>query len=123
LQDVFIKLFLTPPDSLISNPRAYIFQIARNLAIDSTRKQSHISLDEISETERRQFDDYSLKMDVERALKGLPSQECQIVTLHIIGGFKFREISSIMNIPSGTAKWKYQKAIGKLQKMITGDSL
>jgi len=124
LQEVFIKLFLSPPKSTIKNPRAYIFQMAHNLAIDSTRTQArHISLEEIENSAHQPLDDLSLRMDIETALKTLPTQECEIVTLHIIGELKFREISEIMKIPLGTVIWKYQKAISKLQKIITGGSL
>ena len=30
-QDIFVKLFVSPPDSSIRNPRAWIFQMTRNL--------------------------------------------------------------------------------------------
>ena len=41
LQDVF-----SPPEPSIKNLRAYIFQIAHNLAINSTKKQpQHVPLD------------------------------------------------------------------------------
>jgi RNA polymerase sigma-70 factor (ECF subfamily) len=92
--------------------------MARHLAIDSTRTQAHdVSLDEISDT-LHSSDDFSLRVDIEDALKRLPLQECEIVTLHIVGGFKFREIAEIMKIPQGTAKWKYQEAIQKLKKIL-----
>ena len=127
LQEVFIKLFLSPPGEPVSNPRAYIFRMARNLAIDSVRKRDrHIPLDEIQEDappfgEAPPFDDsVSLRVDIEDALRRLPPDECEIVTLHIIGELKFREISGIMKIPLGTALWKYRKAVGKLQKMLSG---
>jgi RNA polymerase sigma-70 factor (ECF subfamily) len=124
LQDVLVKLFLSPPEPSIKNPRAYIFQMAHNMAINNTKKQpQHISLDELSEAEHRLPDDFPLHMDIDDALKSLPSQECQIVILHVVGELKFREISEIMNIPLGTALWKYQKAIGKLQKIIAGGPL
>ena len=122
LQEVFIKLFLSPPGSSINNPRAYIFQMARNLAINSMKKQPrHVPLDDIAETVQQQSADFSLRIDIDDALKALPSQECQIVTLHVIGELKFREISEMMKIPLGTVLWKYQKAIGKLQKTIQGE--
>ena len=124
LQEVFVKLFLSPPEPSVKNPRAYIFQIARNLAIDSMRKQiPHISLDEIEDTVSQPTDDAELRMDIDDALKKLPLQECQIVTMHVVGELKFREISAMVKLPLGTVFWKYQKAIGKLQKMITGGSL
>ena len=124
LQEVFVKLFLSPPESSVKNPRAYIFQTARNLAIDSVRKKTQdVSLDEIENTVHQPFDDLSLRMDIDDALKKLQPQECQIVTMHVIGELKFREISDILKTPLGTVIWKYHKAIGKLQKMITGGSL
>ena len=46
-QDVFVKLFISPPDSSIRNPRAWIFQMARNLAIDALRKKQSIDLDDV----------------------------------------------------------------------------
>ena len=100
LQEVFVKLFLSPPYPL-NNPRAYIFQIARNLAIDSVRKQKqNISIDEISKTAHHPLDNFSQKMDIDNALKNLPAQECEIVTLHIIGSLTFREIA-VLNAQGG----------------------
>jgi len=121
LQEVFLKLYLSPPAAEVKNPRAYIFRIARNLAIDSVRKQgSHISLDEIGDAVHQPLDDIPLKMDIENALKALPEQERQLVTLHINADLKFREISEILDMPLGTALWKYRKAISKLQKYLGG---
>jgi len=123
LQEVFLKLFLSPPNPLIKKPRAYLFQIARNLAIDSMRAQSqHMSLDEIADTIPQPLNDLLPQTDIDDALKSLPAQECEIVTMHVIGELKFREISELMKIPLGTVLWKYQKAITKLQKIITGGS-
>ena len=121
LQEVFVKLFMSPPEPSIKNPRAYIFQMARNLAIDSVRKQSqHISLDDAENTVHQPLDDVAMRMDIENALKTLTAQDCQIVTLHLIGTLKFREISEIMSIPLGTVLWRYQKAIGNLKKLLSG---
>lgn len=121
LQEVFLKLYLSPPGNSVKNPRAYIFQMARNQAVDNMRKQTrHISLDDVSDVPYQPTEDTSLRMDIDSALKNLPTQECQIVTLHIIGELKFREISELMKIPIGTVIWKYRNAIGKLQKTLSG---
>lgn len=128
MQEVFVKLYLSPPKPSIKNPRAYIFQMARNLAIDNTRKhRQHISLDEMDNTTHQPSiahqlsDNFHNKIDIENALKAIPAQECQIVTLHIIGELKFREIAEVMQIPLGTVLWKYQKALGKLKRIISGE--
>jgi RNA polymerase sigma-70 factor (ECF subfamily) len=124
MQEVFFKLYQSPPETHIKNLRAYIFQMGRNLAIDSTRKQHpDISLDEIAEAAHLPIDDFSLRMDIEDALKTVPAQECQIVTLHVIGELKFREISAIMQIPLGTVYGRYKKAISTLKKIISGGTL
>ena len=121
LQEVFVKLFVSPLPPSIKNPRAYIFQMARNLAVNGAGSQArHVSLDEIPDAVHQPLDDYSLRMDIEDALKSLPAQECQIVTMHIIGELRFREISGIMQMPLGTALWKYQKAKEKLRAFISG---
>lgn len=121
LQEVFLKLWSAPPAPSVENPRAYIFRMARNSAIDSARKRKlSLSLDEIEDSLPAPSLDLTLRMDIESALKTLPGEECQIVTLHVIGEMKFREISEIMKIPLGTALWKYQKAIGKLRKQLGG---
>ena len=122
MQNIFVKLFSSPPDSSVKNFRAYIFQMAHNQAINSMKEQSrHVSLDEICDTVHQPLDDYSLRMDVDYALKTLLAQECQVVILHVIGKLKFREISKIMDLPLGTVLWKYQKALSKLKKHISGD--
>jgi RNA polymerase sigma-70 factor (ECF subfamily) len=124
LQDVFIKIYQCPPEPTVKNPRAYIFQMARNLAIDSMRKRArNIPLDETEELAHQPLDGIPLRMDIENALKTLSAQDCQIVTLHVIGELKFREISEIMKLPLGTVLWRYQKGIGKLQKLLSGGTL
>jgi len=121
LQEFFTKLFVSPPKPSVKNPRAYLFQMARNLAIDSARKQApQVPLDESAAC--HPLEDTALRLDMESALKALSAQECQIVTLHVIGELKFRELSEIMQIPLGTVLWKYRQAIGKLQKILSGDA-
>ena len=120
MQEVFVKLYTSPLPLSIKNLRAYIFQMARNLAINSTKQARHVLLDEISDNLYRPLDDTSLRMDIDDALKTLLAQECQIVTMHIIGALKFREISDIMQIPLGTALWKYRQAKDKLQALLSG---
>lgn len=56
-------------------------------------------------------------------MKTLPLQECQIVSLHINGELKFREIADMMGIPLGTVLWKYQKALGRLRSILSGGAI
>jgi len=120
LQEVFLKLYRSPLKPQIENPRAYLFQMARNLAIDNVRKQQprFADLESIENLAYLPTDDFSLRMDIDHAMKRLPLQERQIVSLHINGELKFREIANMMDIPLGTVLWKYQKAIKWLRSKL-----
>ena len=123
LQEVFIKLYQSPPISA-KKPRAYLFQIARNLAIDGVRKKPQFAdLEDCENLVYLPIDDLPQKLDIDNALKALPLVECQIVSLHINGDLKFREIANILNIPIGTVIWKYHKAINSLRSYLYGGAL
>ncbi len=124
LQEVFIKLYHSPPAADVRNPRAYIFKMARNFAIDGARKHRlDASLDELEDTVQEPERDFALRLDVEAAMRQLPSIERQIVTLHVNGGLKFREIADIVEEPLGTVLWRYQTAVSKLRKYLSGGAI
>lgn len=123
LQEFFVKLYCEPPQSP-SNPRAYIFQMARNLAIDEMRKQPKaLSMDDCEEPTQSPWSYHNTRLDIESAMGQLTLEEREIVTLHINGNLKFREIAAITNIPLGTVLWRYQKTIKRLGILLEGGAL
>lgn len=122
MQEIFLRLYKSPPPFHVKKPRAWIFQMARNLAIDYRRKTK------VSETLSQQTEaSYSplelsvgTRIDVERAMRCLPTEEREIVTLYLQGDLKFREIANLMNKPLGTILWKYRKSINKLREILSG---
>lgn len=119
LQEVFVKLYRSPPKD-VSKPRAYIFKTAGNLAIDSLRAENRtVSLDECEGYIYADVPDSGEKLDIERALDQLDEPKRRIVTLHINAGLKFREIAEIMDIPLGTAIWRYNDAIKRLRELLS----
>lgn len=124
LQEMFVKLYQSPPQPSITNPRAYIFQMARNLAIDGLRRQKQfIDITEIENDMHHVTEDFTRKLCIEDALNTLQIVESQIITLHINGGMTFREIAKMIKMPLGTVLWKYQKALGKLRISLEGTEL
>ena len=120
LQEVFLRLYRQPPSA--EKPRAYVFRMARNLAIDALRqKQPHASLEEL-DLPAQPFDP-GLRVDLERAFARLTVTERQLVSLHLNGGLTFRQVADIVGKPLGTVLWQYQKAIGKLRDYLDGGSL
>ena len=118
LQEVFIKLYQTPPAPHIKKPRAYIFRMARNLAIEVLRKQQPVSLEDYEDTLQSRDPDTAGRLDIEAAMRLLPSEQRQVVSLHLNGGLKFREIADITETPLGTVLWRYRKAISRLQNLL-----
>lgn len=120
-QDVFVKLYGSPPDETVKKPRAYIFAMAHNAAINSLKKLPPLedieSAEDIPDSRSPQTA-AETRMDIAAALARLPREEREIVTLRVSGGFKFREIARIMGIPAGTAAWRWSKALETLRRIL-----
>lgn len=119
IQEFFIRLYRKPPETTLEKPRAYLLRMVHNLTIDKLEKQ-HVSIDECENILSDKADSADERIDLEIAFRKLTSEERQLVTLHLNGGFRFREIAEIMNIPVGTALWRYRKAINKLRNILNG---
>jgi len=120
MQELFLKIYLLAPVN-VKNPRAYICRMARNLALDSVRRIKPESGLETAEMQSwRPQDDLTVRLDIENAIMELAERDRMIVTLHINGGLRFREVAEVMEIPLGTVLWAYRKAIGQLRSVLGG---
>ncbi|MCL2140092.1 MAG: RNA polymerase sigma factor [Dehalococcoidia bacterium] len=122
LQELFVKIYFSPPTN-VTSPRAYIYRMAHNLAVDTIRKQrEYVELNESDITLQCNQNNTLYESGVEKAIMTLPERERTIVTMRLNGDLKFREIAQILTIPLGTVLWSYRKAIGKLQTIL-GDTI
>ena len=119
LQEVFLRIYRQPPEA--EKPRAYVFRMARNLAIDALRQKQ--PCDPLEEHSLQADPDPTVKLDLERAFARLTAGERQLVALHLSAGLTFREVASIVERPLGTVLWQYRKAIEKLRNTLDGGSL
>lgn len=118
LQELFLKIYRSPPRN-VKKPRAYILEMARNMAIDSLKKHSaETAIDEL-EIESQDAD-ITGKLDIENAIRKLDPADSEIVTLHLNGGLTFRETAAIMKMPLGTVLWRYRRAIDRLRMILSG---
>ncbi|MBQ8509267.1 MAG: sigma-70 family RNA polymerase sigma factor [Clostridia bacterium] len=117
LQELFVQLWRSCPAP--QKPRAYLFAMARNLAIDALREKGDVdAFDEASEPAAAE--DAVEKLDLDAALARLTSEERQIVLLHIHGGLRFREVAAIVKEPLGTVLWRYRRALGQMRDYLNG---
>lgn len=104
-----------------SNEKGWIMTIAHHTAVDMLReKRRELPKEEVrTETigymetaaEKRDSDEAFLKI-----LKPLKEVDRQIVSLHLIGELKHREIAKALGMSVGAVKKRYERAIIKLAK-------
>jgi len=122
LQETFLKVYENADRYKdIGKPMAWIFTIARNLALSKIRKNAKsaelidgkdydIDLSAIENVEN--------KILIEKLFKLLSDDEKQILILHAVSGLKHREIAGILDMPTSTVLSKYHRAIKKLKDAV-----
>ncbi|MBU4541373.1 MAG: RNA polymerase sigma factor [Firmicutes bacterium] len=124
VQDTYLKIraaaHLYQP---MGKPMAWVFTIARNLAISKIRsKQKKDSLTLTDLENDLNFSYVSDKEDrlvLQTALKILNNEETQIILLHAISGFTHREIAKSLEMNLSTVLSKYHRGLKKLKKHLT----
>jgi len=120
-QDVFVKLFVSPPEPSVKNVRAWIFRMARNSAIDALRRKR--STEDIDETEivgDDALEPYITKWDIEKAMILLSQTEREIVSLHLNAELGFADIAKIVNRSLPSVYRTYRRALKALRNYLNG---
>jgi RNA polymerase sigma factor (sigma-70 family) len=121
LQEVFIRLFQHLKHNEITNIKAWLIRVSRNMALDVYRKKKRELTgfdDDYFERVHYFSEDPLEKMVLAKYLALLDSEERQIVILKEISGMKHKEIAKIIEKPLGTVLWKYSIALKKLRKAL-----
>ena len=119
---MFLRLWQSPPAEDVRSPRAWLFRVAHNLALDALRRPGAGEL-----PEQLSVQDFAegvhARLDVEAALASLSPRDREIVTLHLGAGLRFREIAAILELPLGTVLWRHSRAISALREKLDGGVL
>ncbi|MBQ6893363.1 MAG: sigma-70 family RNA polymerase sigma factor, partial [Clostridia bacterium] len=108
------------PDSSVKNHRAWVFQMTRNLSLDALKKKQHEDIEK-AEIATDEYDFISARIDIENALSRLPQREREIISLHLIGGLGFWDISRIVGISMPAAYRAYRKALYAVREYLGGN--
>lgn len=98
-----------------TNGRAWLLQIAKNQALNELSRKKRVIYD----------DGYTVPTEpqmsggvIEVMNEVLSEEEQRIVTLHVLWGYKHREIAKAFQCPTGTVTSKYKRSIAKLKKAL-----
>ncbi len=127
LHDVFINLARRSGEiQLIGTLRNYLITSCLNRARDVLAKRSRETaatpvVDDIAIQSK-----VGIPIETEQelallssALSSLPAEQREVVTLHIHGRLKFREIAELLEISTNTAQSRYRYALEKLRHILT----
>ena len=116
MQDTYIKAI----EKIRSYKRNGKFQvwinsIAHNISVDYFRKNKKtIALEDV-EYQLKTEVNHESRMIAEALLKTISPIEKQIVLLHVIDNYTFKDIAELIDKPIGTVLWLYNKAIQKMR--------
>lgn len=108
-----------------SDARAWLFQVAKYTALNDIRKTQREPVASEIQQQRYAQQEYELQDSpvFEAMQKILSEEERQIMILHILWGFKHKEIAEMLDMALGTTLWKYNRAIKKLQQNLKEERL
>ena len=120
MQDTYVK-FLDNVNNIIEtkNSTSYLAQIAKNNAINEFNKIKNIELNDeyVNFVNDYKFVDENCKISL-GIIDFLDGLDHDVVTMHIVGGMKFKDIANALNKPLGTILWIYNRAIKKLRRKV-----
>lgn len=105
-----------------TKPMAWITTIARNLSINEHNKRKREVCTDFLENSHGEYSLSDNKLVLQAAFEHLKERERQLVIMHVLGGLKHRELAEIFSMPLGTVLFKYNLALKKLRKHITGEA-
>ena len=121
MQEVYLKIkryisYYKPG----TNGPAWILQIAKNHALNELNRQNrHQTIDIEDVVVASEKDEISDIGYITALMQRILSEEDQrILTMHILWGYKHREIAAEMQCPTGTITSRYKRAIDKLKKAL-----
>ena len=111
-----------------SNTLAWIYTIAKNLTLNELNKQKHEMSIDFDDKGAKIGGQYTIDDKVSSPLlnvmkKVLNESEAQITSLHLISGFKHREIAEMLDKPLGTVLWTYKNALNKIKNNYSEEEL
>ena len=117
LHTLFMKLI--EQNALPEDPKLYLFKAMHNSALNLLRTRARqVDLAEVEPWFEAAQKDLPVEADLRKELLELPSDQRQLIVLHIWAGLSFEEIGSVLGVSINTAASRYRYALQKLRKKL-----
>ena len=122
--DVFLQIYQKAMKiEKAPDPIAYIMVIVRNYSFNAIKRENRLtSLEDNSINNTVPASQYD-RLLFEEIFNTLPVNQSETVYLHLICGYKHKDIATIQNVPLVTVKWRYRQAVSKLREYFTQNEM
>jgi RNA polymerase sigma-70 factor, ECF subfamily len=118
VQKVFLNL-LRKPIPVPDVPVAYLYRAVRNAALNARRNGfRHEPLDMNDSCFVHTGGDHEAALALQRALRDLPEEQREVVTMRIWSGMTLEEVSAATGVSLNTAASRYRYALEKLRERL-----
>jgi RNA polymerase sigma-70 factor (ECF subfamily) len=121
VQTVFVKLSATGAELLgVRQPASYLHRMIHTTWMDARRRiiTGERIVEQVVTDDAGSRPAFELSIDVARALAELPEAQREVVVLHAVEGFSFREVGRLTGVSLFTAAARYRLAVGRLRKSL-----
>jgi RNA polymerase sigma factor (sigma-70 family) len=118
-QDVFLRVTRTAvPDAADSEVRAWLFRIARNLALDHFRKRVRQPSPAASVEDGSRLPSQDVDLAVNEALGALADLDRDVFLMREVAGLGYEEIASACGLTSGAVRSRIHRARLQLRAQL-----
>ena len=107
----------------MADPVAYIMVSARNHSYNMQKRERRVTGLQDDVPDISAISSAFNRLVFEDAFSALPVKQREVVFLHLICGYKHKEVAAIQNTPVVTVKWRYRQAISKLKEFFAQNGM
>lgn len=119
---VFLKLATTGAELRgVRSPAAYLHRMLHTTWMDGQRRMitGERAVEQMTTESNWPPPAIEDAIDIARALADLPAAQREVIVLHLVEGFSFREVGRLTGVSLFTAAARYRLAVGRLRKTRT----
>lgn len=118
LQQTFLEVLRRPEqlDRAVS-PRAWLFGVARRLALNSYRRRENMTTLPAQLEPRSNTEDSRIET-MRKAIANLPAPMQETLALRLSRELSYQEIATVLEIPIGTVRSRLHTAVQRLRQVL-----